>query len=50
MQAIRFCLLLILTATTANCFSQTFPTRKINFDGDWKFAFGDANNPAKEFK
>ncbi len=48
MQAKRFFLLLILTATSANCFSQ-LSVRKINFDDDWKFAFGSANNPAKDF-
>ncbi|HEY2726550.1 MAG TPA: hypothetical protein VGI61_05225, partial [Parafilimonas sp.] len=49
MQAIKFFLLLILIISTANTFSQSLPARKTNFDNNWKFAFGSANNPAKDF-
>ena len=49
MQATRFYFLLISIAITTNIFSQQLPTRKINFDNDWKFAFGSTNNPAKDF-
>ena len=49
MQATRFYFLLISIAITTNILSQQLPTRKINFDNDWKFAFGSANNPAKDF-
>jgi beta-galactosidase len=34
---------------SVNIFAQSLPTRKINFDNNWKFAFGSANNPAKDF-
>ncbi|MEP6683805.1 MAG: sugar-binding domain-containing protein, partial [Parafilimonas sp.] len=49
MQAKQFYFLLILIALTTNVFAQSLPTRKISFDDDWKFAFGSANNPAKDF-
>ena len=49
MPAIRFYFVIILITITANLFSQQLPLRKQNFDNDWKFAFGSANNPAKDF-
>ena len=49
MQAIKFYLLLIFVSSAANTFAQSLPLRKQNFDNNWKFAFGDANNPAKDF-
>ena len=50
MQVIRFYFLLAFIATTAgSSFSQLLPLRKQNFDNDWKFAFGNANDPVKDF-
>ncbi len=49
MQANRSYLLLILIAIASNTFSQILPSRKTSFDNDWKFAFGNANDPAKDF-
>ncbi len=49
MQASKFYFLLMLILVSANIFSQQLPARKTSFDNDWKFAFGDANNPAKNF-
>src|ERR1044072_7900321 len=49
MQAIRLYFLLIFIAVTTGTFAQSLPTRKTNFDNDWKFAFGNAGNPAKDF-
>ncbi len=43
------CLSLSVLFFTTNAFSQSLPARKINFDDDWKFSFGNANNPAKDF-
>ncbi|MBV9960939.1 MAG: glycosyl hydrolase 53 family protein [Parafilimonas sp.] len=48
MQAIRFYFLLMLIASATFSSAQSF-SRKINFDNNWKFAFGSANNPAKDF-
>ncbi len=48
MQAIKFYLLLVLIIFSVNTFSQSF-LRKTNFDNSWRFAFGDASNPAKDF-
>lgn len=50
MQNIRFFLLPVLIALiTANSFSQSVNRRKINFDADWKFHFGSASDPKKDF-
>ena len=49
MQAKRFYFLLLLISITANTFAQSLPSRKQNFDNNWKFAFGSANNPVKDF-
>ncbi len=49
MQAKRFYFLAILTVTATNLFSQQLPLRKQNFDNNWMFAFGSADDPAKDF-
>ena len=43
------CIFFLVLLFTTNAFSQSLPLRKINFDNDWKFAFGNANDPAKDF-
>src|SRR5436305_13776750 len=43
------CSLISAFLLVTNTFAQTLPLRKINFDNDWKFAFGNASNPAKDF-
>ncbi len=43
-----FCILLALTGF-AVCQAQTVPRQKINIDEGWKFAFGHAANPEKDF-
>ena len=49
MQANRYYFVLILFIFSAKAFTQSTPTRKQNFDNDWKFAFGNANDPSKDF-
>ena len=49
MQAIRSYLSLVLIAIVSNTFAQAIPIRKTNFDNDWKFAFGNASDPTKDF-
>ena len=50
MQAIRFFFLSIFILVTAtSLFSQQVPLRKQNFDNNWAFAFGNSNDPAKDF-
>ena len=50
MQAIRFFLALIsIFATAGSSSAQQLPLRKQSLDNDWKFAFGNANDPAKDF-
>lgn len=41
---------ILLFCFTKFCNAQnTFPNRHINFDDDWKFHFGDASDPLKDF-
>src|SRR6478735_11702795 len=50
MQAIRFFLALLFIVATANSLSaQQLPLRKQSLDNDWTFAFGNANDPSKDF-
>ena len=50
MQAMKFsCLVLLVSLFTTNVFAQSPSARKINFDNDWRFAFGNANDPVKDF-
>ena len=44
---IIYCLMLMQCFCTSALFAQ--PRKKINFDDNWKFAFGNANDPAKDF-
>jgi beta-galactosidase len=41
--------LFAFSASTALCFSQNPVRQKINFDENWKFAFGNASDPKKDF-
>src|ERR1700759_1780037 len=49
MRAAKFYCLLLMSGITLHSFSQQLPVRKQNFDNDWKFALGSADNPAKDF-
>jgi len=50
MQAIRFFLAFMLIAATADSVSaQQLPLRKQSLDNGWVFAFGNANDPSKDF-
>jgi beta-galactosidase len=49
MQAIRLFFIVAFFTATTNLFAQSLPSRKQNFDNDWKFAFGNANDPVKDF-
>lgn len=40
-------LISLITLSTIKGFTQS--RKKINFDADWKFSFGNANDPAKDF-
>src|SRR6185503_8851896 len=45
----RASLLFAFSASTVFCFSQNPVRQKINFDENWKFAFGNAGDPIKDF-
>lgn len=50
MLVVRFYLLLCFVGISLGQISaQTLPVRKTNFDNDWKFAFGNASDPVKDF-
>lgn len=50
MRNIKFFLLpLFIALITTNSFSQSLTLRKINFDDSWKFHFGNAYDPSKDF-
>ena len=44
---IIYCLMVMQCFCTSALFAQQ--RKKINFDDNWKFAFGNANDPAKDF-
>ena len=43
------CVLLILFTFSISANAQTIVRKKINFDTDWKFHFGNASDPSKDF-
>ncbi len=45
----RISFLLILFLVYSFSYSQTAPRKKINIDAGWKFHFGDASDPSKDF-
>ncbi|HVX26680.1 MAG TPA: beta-galactosidase GalA [Parafilimonas sp.] len=49
MQIAKFYFSLLMLSITLHSFSQELPVRKQNFDDNWKFAFGSADNPAKDY-
>ncbi len=49
MQLLRLALAVILMLSGLLSSGQNHFRKHINFDNDWKFAFGDANNPIKDF-
>ncbi|MES1198254.1 MAG: beta-galactosidase GalA [Chitinophagaceae bacterium] len=50
MQFNRSCLFIIVALISFSfCYGQTTPRKKINLDNNWKFHFGHAANPEKDF-
>lgn len=49
MQAFKYLWLCLLCATAFQSSAQSAPREHINFDGNWKFHFGHAANPEKDF-
>ncbi|HEY4335632.1 MAG TPA: hypothetical protein VGM89_07035, partial [Puia sp.] len=52
MRTFRFCLffwLVFFCSVCSICRAQGLVRRKMNFDADWKFHFGNASNPEKDF-
>ncbi len=49
MKLFRFTLLGCLLVSVSLCYAQESPRKKINFDEDWKFHFGNAADPSKRF-
>ncbi|HEY6503212.1 MAG TPA: beta-galactosidase GalA [Chitinophagaceae bacterium] len=49
MQASRFYFFIFLLSCSLFCNAQTSPRKQINLDDNWKFHFGHAANPEKDF-
>lgn len=49
MQASRFYFFIFLLSTSLFCNAQTSPRKHISLDDNWKFHFGHAANPEKDF-
>lgn len=49
MKLFRFTLISCLFFSTSFCYGQDSPRKKINFDENWKFHFGNAADPSKDF-
>ena len=49
MQTFRLCFFVTIVFSSSFCYGQTSLRKKINIDDNWKFHFGNAADPAKDF-
>jgi beta-galactosidase len=49
MSKLRLCMIVFCVAAATGCFAQSTVRKKINIDDNWKFHFGHAADPAKDF-